>query len=150
MVAGYKASTALAYYLGYLLKKIKEGVLIDTLFSWDNLDYIALHGVITSYSIHYTKLYDQIDAGVQILRLGKTPVFRLINHLAKLGDCIGHKIHRVISLEGEGITTWLRTKPVPSRTSIPASTAARTESTSPVRYKKDFPPNPVAQRISMI
>jgi len=44
MVAGYKASTALAYYLGYLLKKIKEGVLIDTLFSWDNLDYIALHG----------------------------------------------------------------------------------------------------------
>lgn len=44
MVAGYKASTALAFYLGYLLKKIKEGVLIDTLYSWDNLDYIALHG----------------------------------------------------------------------------------------------------------
>jgi DNA-binding MurR/RpiR family transcriptional regulator len=44
MVAGYKASTALAFYLGYLLKKIKEGVLIDTLYSWENLDYIALHG----------------------------------------------------------------------------------------------------------
>ncbi len=44
MVAGYKASTALAFYLGYLLKKIKEGVLIDTDYSWDNLDYIAVHG----------------------------------------------------------------------------------------------------------
>ncbi len=44
MVAGYKASTALAFYLGYLLKKIKEGVLIDTVYSWDNLDYIAVHG----------------------------------------------------------------------------------------------------------
>lgn len=44
MVAGYKASTALAFYLGYLLKKIKEGVMIETVYSWDNLDYIAVHG----------------------------------------------------------------------------------------------------------
>lgn len=44
MVAGYKVSTALAFYLGYLLKKIREKVLIDTLYSWENLDYIALHG----------------------------------------------------------------------------------------------------------
>jgi len=44
MVAGYKASSALALYFGYLLKKIKEGVLIDTVYSWDNLDYIAVHG----------------------------------------------------------------------------------------------------------
>jgi DNA-binding MurR/RpiR family transcriptional regulator len=44
MVAGYKASASLAFYLGYLLKKIKEGVLIDTDYSWDNLDYIAVHG----------------------------------------------------------------------------------------------------------
>ena len=44
MVAGYKASSALAFYLGYLLKKIKEGVLIDTVYAWDNLDYIAVHG----------------------------------------------------------------------------------------------------------
>jgi DNA-binding MurR/RpiR family transcriptional regulator len=44
MVAGYKASSALAIYLGYLLKKIREGVLIDTVYAWDNLDYIAVHG----------------------------------------------------------------------------------------------------------
>jgi DNA-binding MurR/RpiR family transcriptional regulator len=44
MVAGYKASTALAFYLGYLLKKIKKDVLIDTVYAWDNLDYIAVHG----------------------------------------------------------------------------------------------------------
>jgi len=34
----------LAYYLGYLLKKIKAGVLIDTSHSWSNLDHISLHG----------------------------------------------------------------------------------------------------------
>lgn len=44
LVAGYKASSALAVYMGYLLKKIKEGVLIDTAYAWDNLDYIAVHG----------------------------------------------------------------------------------------------------------
>lgn len=44
MVAGYKASASLAFYLGYLLKKIKEGVLIDTAYSWENLDHIAVHG----------------------------------------------------------------------------------------------------------
>lgn len=44
LVAGYKASSALAYYLGYMLKKIKEGVLIDTVYSWENLDHIAVHG----------------------------------------------------------------------------------------------------------
>ena len=44
MVAGYKASATLAYYFGYLLKKIKERVIIDTAYSWENLDAISLHG----------------------------------------------------------------------------------------------------------
>jgi DNA-binding MurR/RpiR family transcriptional regulator len=44
LIAGYKASATLAFYLGYLLKKIKEGVIIDTSYSWDNLDLISLHG----------------------------------------------------------------------------------------------------------
>ncbi len=44
LVAGYKASATLAYYFGYLLKKIKAGVLIDTSHSWNNLDHISLHG----------------------------------------------------------------------------------------------------------
>lgn len=42
MVAGYKLSAALAIYFGYLLKKIKPGVTIDTIFAGDNLDRIAL------------------------------------------------------------------------------------------------------------
>lgn|GEM_PF-424833 len=42
MVAGYKLSAALAIYFGYLLKKIKSGILIDTVFAGDNLDSIAL------------------------------------------------------------------------------------------------------------
>lgn len=44
LVAGYKASATLAYYFGYLLKKIKAGVIIDTAYSGDNLDAISLHG----------------------------------------------------------------------------------------------------------
>jgi DNA-binding MurR/RpiR family transcriptional regulator len=44
LVAGYKASATLAYYFGYLLKKIKAGVVIDTAYSGDNLDTISLHG----------------------------------------------------------------------------------------------------------
>lgn len=42
MVAGYKLSASLAAYFGYLLKKIKSGVVIDTVFAGDNLDSIAL------------------------------------------------------------------------------------------------------------
>jgi len=44
IVAGYKASATLAYYFGYLLKKIKEGVIIDTAYSGENLDAISLKG----------------------------------------------------------------------------------------------------------
>ena len=44
LVAGYKASATLAYYFGYLLKKIKPGVVIDTAYSGDNWDTISLHG----------------------------------------------------------------------------------------------------------
>jgi DNA-binding MurR/RpiR family transcriptional regulator len=44
LVAGYKASATLAYYFGYLLKKIKEGVIIDTAYSWETLDVISLRG----------------------------------------------------------------------------------------------------------
>lgn len=44
LVAGYKVSSALAFYFGYLLNKIKGSVLIDTDFSWNVLDHIALHG----------------------------------------------------------------------------------------------------------
>ena len=44
LVAGYKASATLAYYFGYLLKKIKSGVIIDTAYSGDNLDAISLQG----------------------------------------------------------------------------------------------------------
>ena len=43
MVAGYKLSATLAIYFGYLLKKIKSGVLIDTVFAAENLDSIALN-----------------------------------------------------------------------------------------------------------
>lgn len=44
LVAGYRASSVLASYFGFLLKKIRPGVKIDTKLSWDVFDHIALHG----------------------------------------------------------------------------------------------------------
>jgi DNA-binding MurR/RpiR family transcriptional regulator len=44
LVAGYRASSVLASYFGFLLKKIRPGVNLDTQLSWDTFDQIALHG----------------------------------------------------------------------------------------------------------
>ncbi len=44
LVAGYRASSVLASYFGFLLKKIRPGVRLDTQLSWENFDHIALHG----------------------------------------------------------------------------------------------------------
>ncbi len=92
MVAGYKASTALAFYLGYLLKKIKAGVLIDTLYAWDNLDYIALHGkslllFVIAFPRYPTQAIKIIEYArqyqVQVVCLSdslKSPVINLADH----------------------------------------------------------------------
>lgn len=44
IVAGYRASASLAIYFGYLLRKIRDDVLIDTDFKSETLDHIALSG----------------------------------------------------------------------------------------------------------
>ncbi len=43
-VVGYRASAALAYYFGYLLKKIRNNVFLDTSLSWDIMDKIVRNG----------------------------------------------------------------------------------------------------------
>jgi len=92
LVAGYKASATLAYYFGYLLKKIKEGVIIDTAYSGENLDFISLHGksllvfVIafprypqrTIELVEYTKKYQ--SKIVCITDSLKSPVVNLSDH----------------------------------------------------------------------
>ncbi len=40
-IVGYRASTTLAYYFGYLLKKIRDNVIIDTYLSWETKDSIV-------------------------------------------------------------------------------------------------------------
>lgn len=40
-VAGYRASAALAYYFGYILKKIRENVFIDLSLSWEVRDLMV-------------------------------------------------------------------------------------------------------------
>ena len=92
MVAGYKASTSLAFYLGYLLKKIKEGVLIDTVYSWDNLDYIAVHGkslllFVIAFPRYPTRAIEIIEYAkpyqAQVICLSdslKSPIINLADH----------------------------------------------------------------------
>ena len=41
VVVGYRAAAALAQFFGYLLKKVRERVLIDTMVSWESHDLIA-------------------------------------------------------------------------------------------------------------
>jgi DNA-binding MurR/RpiR family transcriptional regulator len=92
LVAGYKASATLAYYFGYLLKKIKEGVIIDTAYSWDNLDIVSLHGEsllvfaiafprypqLAIELVEYTKKYN--STVVCISDSLKSPVVNLSDH----------------------------------------------------------------------
>jgi DNA-binding MurR/RpiR family transcriptional regulator len=92
LVAGYKASTTLAYYFGYLLKKIKKGVIIDTAYSGDNLDAISLRGASllvfaiafprypqrTIELVEYTKKYNATV--VCISDSLKSPVVNLSDH----------------------------------------------------------------------
>jgi DNA-binding MurR/RpiR family transcriptional regulator len=40
-VVGYRASATLAYHFGYLLKKIRENVIIDTNLSWELMDSLS-------------------------------------------------------------------------------------------------------------
>lgn len=43
-VVGYRASATLAYYFGYLLKKIRDNVILDTTLSWEIKDSIVRNG----------------------------------------------------------------------------------------------------------
>lgn len=43
-VVGYRASATLAYYFGYLLKKIRNNVFLDTSLSWEINDLIIRNG----------------------------------------------------------------------------------------------------------
>jgi DNA-binding MurR/RpiR family transcriptional regulator len=43
-IVGYRASAALAYYFGYLLKKIRNNISLDTVLSWEIRDSIVRNG----------------------------------------------------------------------------------------------------------
>jgi DNA-binding MurR/RpiR family transcriptional regulator len=43
-VVGYRASATLAYYFGYLLKKVRNNVFLDTSLSWETRDLIIRNG----------------------------------------------------------------------------------------------------------
>jgi DNA-binding MurR/RpiR family transcriptional regulator len=92
MVAGYKASATLVCYFGYLLKKIKKNVRIDTLYAWENLDYIALHGkglvlFVIAYPRYPVRVLELVEYArqheVEVICLTdslKSPVVNLSDH----------------------------------------------------------------------
>lgn len=43
-VAGYRASASLAYYFGYILKKVRDNVFLDTNLDWELRDLLAQNG----------------------------------------------------------------------------------------------------------
>ena len=87
-VVGYRASASLAYYFGYLLKRIRENVFIDTTLSWELMDSIIRNAksrlmfVIafpryprkTIELLEYAKKYN-----VEIIGLSDTPKSPIVN-----------------------------------------------------------------------
>lgn len=92
LVAGYRASQTLASYFGYLLRKVRSNVLIDTSFSTDIMDQIALNGpsilmVLLSFPrypqqvvefIKYAKSFNVSVLGVS--DTPKSPIVGLADH----------------------------------------------------------------------
>ncbi len=92
LVAGYRASAVPASYFGFLLKKIRAGVHLDTQLSWDTFDWIALHGpsllvVVFAFPryanqaielIEFAKKYQALVVGIS--DTPKSPIISLSDH----------------------------------------------------------------------
>ncbi len=81
-VVGYRASAALAYYFGYLLKKIKNNVFLDTSLSWNIRDLIIRNGksrlmFVIAFPRYPRKTIELMELaakyGVKIIGLSDTP-----------------------------------------------------------------------------
>jgi DNA-binding MurR/RpiR family transcriptional regulator len=81
-IVGYRASAALAYYFGYLLKKIRDNVFLDTTLSWEIRDLIVRNGkssvmVVIAFPRYPRKTIDLMQLAkqynVKIIGLSDTP-----------------------------------------------------------------------------
>jgi DNA-binding MurR/RpiR family transcriptional regulator len=81
-IVGYRASAALAYYFGYLLKKIRDNVFLDTALSWEIRDLIVRNGkssvmVVIAFPRYPRKTIDLMQLAkqynVKIIGLSDTP-----------------------------------------------------------------------------
>jgi DNA-binding MurR/RpiR family transcriptional regulator len=132
-VIGYRASAALAYYFGYLLKKIRENVFIDTSLSWDLSDSLvrnAKSNVLLAFSFpRYPKRTIELleyakKNEVKIIGLSDTsssPIISLSDHYVMLDmegisfiDPFAHLIvylsalvHEIILLDKAKAMTYL-------------------------------------------
>jgi DNA-binding MurR/RpiR family transcriptional regulator len=81
-IVGYRASAALAYYFGYLLKKIRNNVFLDTAMSWETRDSIVRNGkssvmVVIAFPRYPRKTIDLMllakQYNVKIIGISDTP-----------------------------------------------------------------------------
>lgn len=75
-VVGYRASAALAYYFGYLLKKIRKNVHLDTTLSWDIKDSIIQNGKNAVMFVVAFPRYPRIT--IEMMRFGKKNKIKII------------------------------------------------------------------------
>ena len=86
-VVGYRASATLAYYFGYLLKKVRNNVFIDTSLSWETRDLIARDGkntvmFVLGFPRYPRRTIELIEFarkfGVKIVGLSDTPISPIV------------------------------------------------------------------------
>ncbi len=81
-VVGYRASATLAYHFGYLLKKVREGVIIDTNLTWELTDALNEGGpntlmVVLAFPRYPRRTIEMMkyakQCGVQTIGISDTP-----------------------------------------------------------------------------
>ncbi|MEJ2164413.1 MAG: MurR/RpiR family transcriptional regulator [Desulfobacterales bacterium] len=102
MIAGYKASATLALYLGYLLKKVKAGILIDTNYAWENLDHIALQGPSTLLVVIAFPRYPQ--RALELVQYAKQHGCRVFCLTDNLKSPLVNLADQYLAIDMEGIS----------------------------------------------
>lgn len=75
-VVGYRASAALVYFFGYLLKKIRDEVMLDTNLAWEVRDAIARDG---RHSVMFAIAFPRyVRKTIEVVRIAKNSGVKII------------------------------------------------------------------------
>ena len=106
-VVGYRASATLAYHFGYLLKKVRENVTIDTDLSWELMDTLNECGrntlmVVIAFPRYPRRTIEILKyanrCNVQTIGLSDTPTSPIITHIIAF---LGALVHEIAFIDNE-------------------------------------------------